>query len=223
MKTVLFSTCILLCIITLNSCKSKEEKALEIIKNEMFKTLYDFESYEPIETKIDSSFSSLYTDTTVLRHGYTIAALLSQSDEYIEKIEDAKSTMEIWSDSYSSYSRNRYNEAKKEFDENLKKAMLVLDLVKLQSDTIRDIAKNYIPKYNGWKVSHKFRCKTKGGTPTIGDYIYIFDKDMKYIIYKEDIDDKDLNKVKKLIKEAIENKDDDNIENNSNNDKDNIL
>ena len=222
MKTVLFSTCILLCIITLNSCKSKEEKALEIIKNEMFKTLYDFESYEPIETNIDSSFSSLYTDTTILRRGYMIAALLDQSDEYIEKIEDAKSTMEIWSDSYSSYSRNRYNEAKEEFDENLEKAIFVLDIVKSQSDTIRNIANNYVSEFNGWKVSHKFRCKTKGGNPTIGNYTYIFDKDMKSIIYREDIDDEDLNRVKKLIKEAIENKDD-NSETNSINDNKNLL
>lgn len=43
-------------IFILSGCKSKEEKALEIIKNEMFKTLYDFESYQPIETKIDSAF-----------------------------------------------------------------------------------------------------------------------------------------------------------------------
>lgn len=218
MKKIFISACILLCTITLSSCKSKEEKALEIIKNEMFKTLYDFESYEPIETRIDSSFSSLYTDTTVLGHGYMIAALLSQSDEYIDKMKDAKSTMEIWGDSYSSYSRNRYNEAKKEFDENLNKAMLVLDLIKLQSDSIRSIANNYVSEFNGWKVSHKFRCKTKGGNPTIGDYIYIFDKDMKSIIYKEDIDNDDLNKVKKLIKEAVENKDNDNLENQSKND-----
>lgn len=43
-------------IFILSGCKSKEEKALEIIKNEMFKTLYDFESYQPIETKVDSAF-----------------------------------------------------------------------------------------------------------------------------------------------------------------------
>jgi PBP1b-binding outer membrane lipoprotein LpoB len=39
-------------IFILTGCKSKEEKALEAIKDEMFKTLYDFESYQPVETKI---------------------------------------------------------------------------------------------------------------------------------------------------------------------------
>ena len=41
------------------SCQSREEKVAELIKQEMFKTLYDFESYEPIETKIDSAFTSI--------------------------------------------------------------------------------------------------------------------------------------------------------------------
>lgn len=46
-------------IFILTGCKSKEEKALEAIKDEMFKTLYDFESYQPVETKIDSAFLSI--------------------------------------------------------------------------------------------------------------------------------------------------------------------
>ena len=36
------------------SCKSREDKVAETIKSEMFKNLYDFESYQPIETKIDT-------------------------------------------------------------------------------------------------------------------------------------------------------------------------
>lgn len=54
MKNVIIMA--LTAIFILSGCKSKEEKALEIIKNEMFKTLYDFESYQPIETKVDSAF-----------------------------------------------------------------------------------------------------------------------------------------------------------------------
>ncbi len=39
----------------MSACTSREEKVAETIKNEMFKTLYDFESYQPVETKIDTS------------------------------------------------------------------------------------------------------------------------------------------------------------------------
>lgn len=68
MKKIIFIT--LSAIFVLSGCKSKEDKALEVIKNQMFQTLYDFESYQPIETKIDSAFLSIYTDSAIIRHGY---------------------------------------------------------------------------------------------------------------------------------------------------------
>lgn len=61
--------------IFLVGCKSKEEKAQEAIKKEMFKTLYDFNSYEPIETKVDSSFYSIYTDTVFTTDCYSISCM----------------------------------------------------------------------------------------------------------------------------------------------------
>ena len=195
--------------IFLVGCKSKEEKAQEAIKKEMFKTLYDFNSYEPIETKVDSSFYSIYTDTAVLKHGYMIAATLKSANESLEKVKDAKSTMDIWGDLYTSYSVAKYNEAKEDFNKYMNEAELYLEMIKAESDTIKSLSKNNNKSFNGWKVTHKFRCKTKGGNSTIGNYIYIFDKDMKSIIYQEDIEDEDLKKVKDLIKEAIEKKDDD--------------
>ena len=42
---------------------SKEEKAAQLINTEMSKTLYDFDSYEPIETKVTEAYQTclLYT------------------------------------------------------------------------------------------------------------------------------------------------------------------
>lgn len=65
MKKILFLATVVL---VMTGCKSREEKAAELIKQEMFKTLYDFESYEPIEIKIDSAFTSIYTDTLALMY-----------------------------------------------------------------------------------------------------------------------------------------------------------
>lgn len=190
-------------------CKSKEEKAQEAIKKEMFKTLYDFESYEPIETKVDSSFYSIYTDTTILKHGYMISAILKNGKEALDKVKDAQSTMEIWGDSYSSYSIRKYNEAKEEMDKYMAEAKIYLSMIDAESDTIKSLLKKQSTSFNGWKVTHKFRCKTKGGNSTIGNYIYIFDKDMENIIYQEDTEDEDLNKAKALIKEIAEKEEND--------------
>lgn len=52
----------------------------------------------------------------------------------------------------------------------------------------------------GWEVSHKFRCKTKGGYSTIGNYRFVIDKDFKSILIDEDIDDED----NQFIRSAME-------------------
>ena len=41
--------------LTFLGCTSREEKANKLIKQDMFKTLCDFECYEPIETQLDSA------------------------------------------------------------------------------------------------------------------------------------------------------------------------
>ena len=51
-----------------------------------------------------------------------------------------------------------------------------------------------------------FRCKTKGGNFDLGDYIYIVDKRVTKIIYKEDPDDEYTKKVNGLIEEAVSSK-----------------
>lgn len=188
----------------MSGCKSKEEKAQEAIKKEMFKTLYDFESYEPIETKVDSSYYSIYTDTTIIKRGYILSALLDEANQTLEKAQDATNTMEIWSDLSTSYGRRKFNKAKDEADKYLLEASVYSKLMTAESDTIKILSSKTKKSFNGWKVTHKFRCKTKGGNSTIGTYIYIFDKDMKNIIYQEDTEDEDLKRVKRLIKEAVE-------------------
>ncbi len=57
---------IILIAVIFTACQSKEEKLNKLIKDDLFKTLYDFESYEPIETIIDSAFTSIYRDSTIL-------------------------------------------------------------------------------------------------------------------------------------------------------------
>ena len=34
------------------SCKSNEDKACDLIRNVMFETMYDYQSYEPISTTL---------------------------------------------------------------------------------------------------------------------------------------------------------------------------
>ena len=193
----------------------------------MFKTLYDFESYEPIETKIDSAFTSIYTDSIIKSYAYIARAFLDDVEENLDKIKDDRNTMEIWSDSYSSLGRSKYNEALKNYGERLDKTKRYMEVVNNYMDSIKIISSNFKPEFYGWKASHKFRCKNKGGNFDLGNYIYVFDKKMNSIIYKEDIDDDSNNKIRNIIDEAINSKDEGsanaNIEENQNSTADSLV
>ena len=201
MKKILF---ILASILLLASCKSREEKVAELIKDNMFKTLYDFSSYEPIESKIDSAFTSVYTDSITLEHGQFIKIYLDKLNSCIEEMEDANETIKIWNNGYySSYAHSKIKEARKKAMESYEEAKKNNNLIELHSISIKDRAKSIERIFYGWKVTHKFRCKTKGGNPDIGNFVYVFDKEIKSIIYKEDLDNEDNLRVKDLIEEAL--------------------
>lgn len=51
------------------SCMSREKKVAETIKADPFKTLYDFDSYQPVETKIDTLKNNRYGDTLMFDNG----------------------------------------------------------------------------------------------------------------------------------------------------------
>lgn len=204
MKTLLFI--VVSATMLLSGCKSKEEKANELIKDDMFKVLYDFASYEPIETNIDSAFTSVYTDSIITRHAYFIKIAIEKADEYLDEERRTKKPWRFGVMAILHIVTLEYYEAKNKFNENLEKAKACTNMVTLHSDSIKDRA-NFIKKeFCGWKATHKFRCKTKGGSPDIGNYEYIFDKDFKEIINKEDLDDKDYTKIKELINEVLESK-----------------
>lgn len=200
MKKILFLATVVL---VMTGCKSREEKAAELIKQEMFKTLYDFENYEPIETKIDSAFTSIYTDTLALLYANEVSSMFNELDDAKTEYESAKSAMEIWSDSYSSLGVYKFNEAKKKvndyiekIDDALKKTENIYESIKKRNN---EIGRSFI----GWEATHKFRCKTKGGNFDLGNYLYIFDKKIETILYTEDMDNKDNSRLIEIINEAI--------------------
>jgi hypothetical protein len=191
-------------VFVVSSCKSREEKANELIKAELFKTLYDFSSYEPIETIIDSAFTSIYTDSTILTHAYIIKGCIDRLDKYISEINSARSSMDIWGDSYSSYSRRKYNDALEKFETNLEKAKTVMKKMNESMLFIKGRIDKFETSHIGFQAKHKFRCKSKGGNFTIGNYLYIIDEKFEKIISVIDLDDDDNEEMKKIIDEAKE-------------------
>ena len=204
MKNVLFFCIIAIVLFTFGGCKSREEKALETIREEMNKILDDFKSYEPIETKIDSLKYDRYGDTLlvneILRAKLTEDLIVSYRKDY----KKAKELFDIWDDprmyNFSSFA---YNKRKKAYDD-LQIAAIALDVLEKTRenylDTLLILDKKHTGELYGWRVSHKYRCKSKDGTSSLNHMVYFMDKKCEKILFKMTGNDEDDFSWQKYVK-----------------------
>lgn len=192
------------------SCKSREDKVAETIKSEMFKNLYDFESYQPIETKIDTLRRDKYGDTLIYDDVMLIGAAYDEFEKAGSNFDEQKEIAEIYTPTYysSSSSDNKYYEARDKMRDALDDMKIYLAIIDSLKTEIRTKEKECDNNQYGWFVTHKFRCKTKGGNSTIGTYYYFMDNDCEKIIRRFDEDDITLEKYHQRIDEVLESKDD---------------
>lgn len=78
------------------TCSSNEHKANKLIRERMSKTLYDYDSYDPIETIVTEAKPSIFTDTTCWMAALYYYQISKLHDEHRKKAEEAKEEMEIW-------------------------------------------------------------------------------------------------------------------------------
>ena len=188
-------------LLTLSACgPTQEEKAQSMAANYLKGVLYHFDSYEPLQTKVDSSFVSLSTDEEAIKLTLDMLKLFQFAQEYADKIEMAESSMEIWSPSgYSSaFSRGEYRRSKEERDNNQELLDKTKDRIHKQFSKIKSLQSHLeaeatlkIGDFDGWKVYHKF--KSLNGARTVdllGEYIFFCDEDFneKSVYSKEDYD-----------------------------------
>lgn len=199
----------------LSACSpSKEEKAQVMAANYLKGVLYHFDSYEPLQTTVDSSFVALSTDEEAIKLTLDMLKLFDSVLEYTSKIERAERSMEIWSPSgYSStFSKGEYRRAKEERDSNQGLLDKTKERIKKQFSKIKS-RQSYletestlkIGDFDGWKVYHKFKSLNGAGTVDLfGEYVFFCDEDFneKAAYSKEDYD-----AITKIM-EAIESSDD---------------
>lgn len=173
----------------------------------MYENLYDFESYEPMKTTLDILYNDIHFDKAAYAYAVIGKRSLNMSNEYLREVESASTSMDIWSASYTSYGRSKWNEANEKMKENLEKAKQSLAKVYKAMIGIKEreeiLAQAPADEQTGWKVNHRFRCKTKGGNATIGDYCIIFDKELKEILDVYDVDDDDYKSYIGFLDDAL--------------------
>ena len=188
-------------------CNSKEEKAAELIKKELYKTLYDFDSYSPIETIVTEAKQSVYTDTAFFKSAQTILIGLNIAKECKEKASEAEEKMDLWGEpsySSSSYSDKKYYKYKEEYQKNMEQFFGTWLGLKSLEKNLKDTLQTIDPQNTiGWEVKHKFRCKTQGGYSSIGNFRYVIDKNFKNVLLYEDMDDDNFEKLRDKIEKVI--------------------
>ena len=193
MKKLFYFLAAVIVAVKVTSCKSKEEKAAELIKQELSHVLCDFGSYEPIETVVTEAKHIPINDSACVNKALDAIAYYELAVEYAKDGKSSLEMMNIWGKPTrysSSYSDNRYYENKYEFVDAVKKANTCIKKYNSSINDLKIIMNRVNPSETlGYNVEHSFRCKSKGGIWLIEHYRFIVDKKIKKIIFY--VDEKD--------------------------------
>ena len=186
MKKLFYFLAAVIVAVTVTSCKSKEEKAAELIKQELSHVLYDFGSYEPIETVVTEAKHIPTNDSACVNKSLDAIAYYELAVEYAKDGKSSLEMMNIWG------SPSRYSTSYYEFVDAVKKANICIKKYNSSIDDLKIMMKNTNPSETvGYNVEHTFRCKTMGGFWSIKHYRFIVDKKIKKIIFYVDEEEND--------------------------------
>lgn len=174
--------------ILLTGCsQSLTERAETLVRTEMESTLVLPESYDPISTQVDSAFYPMDSPEFYAKI-YKLVQLSEHMAEVDRKMTSAKSSMALWSDNWSAYSKARYQEEKAKFD----KYESQLEEFNKQGLTLVDEIKELVsstPEFMGYKVIHRYRAQNNKGQVLIGECEIGLDQELTKVYYNFSTDD----------------------------------
>lgn len=148
------------------SCGSPEKDAQKLIKD-FFKTNIDNpSSYEAVEFgTLDSVFTTLEdnADYRTAKHNHRMCMIDVDGNQTLA--DDCRV----------------YGEYDKAI-EYLKKAEEALNKSQEYTQQMDKIRKSFKPQFNGWKMSHSFRCENAFGAVVLNEMDVYFDKDITKIV-----------------------------------------
>lgn len=185
MKKSLF---LIAAVLFLTACgDSTEEKAEKLAKKALNGVIVNIETYEPIETKVDSAFAPLMTPETFEFY----AQMPSQMRTYAswqEEAAHAKRTMSIYGSSHYSYDMERYQRASEDYEMYSQKIAQYEEKLQKFFQKMEQYSKEE-PVFSGYKVRHKFRFVNNEGQKSIGEYMFFMNKDLTAVESMIDLED----------------------------------
>lgn len=180
-KIAIFLVAAALALTSLTGCKGRDERIQDGISAELKGVLYNFSSYEPVKTIVDSLFHSPETLSEIVDLAIQMDQPARDMEKCVEQFNDAKEMAAIYDRPYrDTYAQHKIDMAQAQMNECREK-------IEMYRADIVEILKEMYPlinslddsdnKLQGWQVSQRFKCLTAGGLPTFGDYVFLFDKD----------------------------------------------
>ena len=150
-------------VMVLVSCgKSPKEKAEGLIAEKTKTVLFKPDTYEPVETKLDSAFVP-YDSPLLFNKAHELYEQSLELQEYEEKAKFAKSSMNIWKSSYmSEYAKNEYLDKKTEYEKYTEKSDEIKKEIKVSGMGIKELIGRE-RKFVGFKAVHRFRAENNVG------------------------------------------------------------
>lgn len=202
MKNIIIIFC---AVFVLFGCtQSKEKKAKIFAEQEVVKILNNADSYEPVETKVDSAFTNIYIDTDACVAANELLKLDKERGIFRVELQSAKSDAAIYSDFYDAYSKEEYRQAKMELQSVRKKITQLNTEIENQKSIIK--ARNEEIEngtFCGWCIIHSFRCTNGLGVKQLHVIMLIADKNFKKMLLYIMLDDGE--EGIKQIQEVIDN------------------
>lgn len=191
----------LLAMLLVACSQSPEKKAEALIKESLMKSLYLPDTYEPIDTKVDSAFSP-YDDPEFFKELVKIGEMSEEYDELDEKAKDAKSTMALFDSFSSAYGRNQYEEAKEEYDEATAKMEILQKKGQKHMTNVMSMLQEG-RKFIGYKAIHNYRADNNAGNTIVGNTVFFIDKDFTQVLYTVELEE--YNQMQEAIEQFKEN------------------
>ena len=168
-------------------------KADRLVRKEMPKNLVFPDSYDPIETKIDSAFYPM-DDPEFYKSQerfYSLAEKFFEIGSEIERLESdidwSTANMKIFSGGYGALSNYEYSKSKKkvkEYTAELNAKQEELEQVKAESKNIVYELKALFkkdPVFIGYRATHSFRSRNNAGQIIISRNCFLINKELTEI------------------------------------------
>lgn len=184
------------------SCgKSDEEKVKDLIAEYAKSTLYVPESYDPVETKVDSMFIDIINEKNI-KIAARIVELWNESNSLQREIDLNMEERDFWRRGSSEFYRKYSSKVQRDVSKRLEYDNEMFNL-------INELLKEYWSQANnkelkGYLTRHRFRAKNDAGTTGFCEMIFILNKEKNNVVAAYDVDEPEFQNFMKIIDAVVE-------------------